>query len=144
LEVKEASDGDRVISGRVLVAPGGMQMGLAYVGSQVVTRITKDSPVPTPFKPSVNVLFKSAAEIYGNRVIALVLTGMGSDGLEGSRALKAKGAYVLAEAEETCIVYGMSKSLVDARLADTVLPLPEIGKFLGQKLFGAVSRASGR
>ncbi|HWJ02831.1 MAG TPA: chemotaxis response regulator protein-glutamate methylesterase [Verrucomicrobiae bacterium] len=134
MHVKEAADGDVVVAGKVLVAPGGMQMVLAEEGAQLVTKILPESPISTPYKPSVNVLFNSA-EQYADRVIALVLTGMGSDGLDGARLLKGKGACIVAESEETCIVYGMSKCIADAGLADKVLPLSEIGKYLMQKVY---------
>ncbi len=135
LDVKEAEDRDAVAAGRVLIAPGGRQMALALAGTRVVVRISKDSPAATPYKPSVNVLFRSAAEIYGKRTLALVLTGMGSDGLEGSGILKQQGACIVAESEDTCIVYGMSKSVVEAGLADKVLPLSEIARFVMHKVY---------
>ncbi len=133
LEVKEAEDGDAVVPGRVLVAPGGMQMTLALAGPRVVVRISNSAA--TLYKPSVNMLFRSAAEIYGKRTMALILTGMGSDGLEGSGLLKQQGACIVAESEDTCIVYGMSKSVVEAGLADKVLPLSEIAGYVIQKVY---------
>lgn len=136
LQVKEAENGDSVVSGKVLIAPGGMQMVVAAAGPRVVTRIHTESPISTPYKPSINVLFRSVAEVYGKRAIGLMLTGMGSDGLEGCGLLKEKGATVVAESEKTCIVYGMSKCVIEAGLADKVLPLPAIGEFLVQKLYG--------
>jgi len=137
LKVKEADDGENVVPGKILVAPGGMQMILAgsSAHSGVVTRIIENSPISTPYKPSINVLFQSAAEVYGKDVIALILTGMGSDGLDGGKALKEKGATLVAEAEESCIVYGMSKCVVEAGLADKVLPVTEIGDYLVRKLY---------
>jgi two-component system, chemotaxis family, protein-glutamate methylesterase/glutaminase len=136
LVVKEAQDGERVQPGKVLIAPGGMQMFLEVSGTQTVTRIVEGNSNKTPYRPSVNVLFDSAADIYGDRVIALVLTGMGSDGLEGCKRLKEKGAIILAESEQSCIVYGMSKCIVDEKLADSIIPLPAIGKFLVQTVYG--------
>ncbi|HZW82276.1 MAG TPA: chemotaxis response regulator protein-glutamate methylesterase [Candidatus Deferrimicrobium sp.] len=136
LTVKEAQDGEKVHPGKVLIAPGGMQMFLEVSGTQIVARVVEEHANKTPYKPSVNVLFESAADVYGDRVIALVLTGMGSDGLEGCKKLKEKGATILAESEQSCIVYGMSKCIVDAKLADSIVSLPEIGETLIQTVYG--------
>lgn len=130
LSVKEAADGDVVRPGSVLIAPGGLQMGLGLSGKQVVVKIIRDAPTPTPYKPSVNLLFKAVAETFGENSLAVILTGMGSDGLESARLLKQRGAFLVAEAEESCIVYGMPKAVIDAGLADKILPLSDIGSFL--------------
>ncbi len=136
LAVREAEDGDSVLPGKVLIAPGGMQMFVEKFGSKVVTRIVKESPITTPYRPSVNVLFDSVADVFSGHVIAVVLTGMGNDGLEACRKLKKKGAYILAESEQSCIVYGMSKSVIDAGLTDNIVSLPEMAKFLIQTVYG--------
>jgi two-component system chemotaxis response regulator CheB len=80
-------------------------------------------PIDTPYRPSVDALFHSAADAYGARVLAIVMTGMGSDGREGAAWIKAKGGTVLTEAEETCVVYGMPRSIVEAGLSDGAVAL---------------------
>src|SRR5204862_4721170 len=75
-------------------------------------------PLDTPHRPSVDVLFQSAADVYAERVLGVVMTGMGSDGREGAAWIKAKGGRILTEAEETCVVYGMPRSIVEAGLSD--------------------------
>jgi two-component system chemotaxis response regulator CheB len=83
-------------------------------------------PTDTLHRPSVDVLFQSAAETYGSRVLGLVLTGMGSDGKQGAAWIKAQGGTVYAEAESSCVVYGMPRSVVEAGLADRVITLDQI------------------
>jgi two-component system chemotaxis response regulator CheB len=80
-------------------------------------------PIDTPYRPSVDALFHSAAEVYGSRVLGIVMTGMGSDGREGAAWIKAKGGTVLTEAEQTCVVYGMPRSIVEAGLSDGAVAL---------------------
>ena len=80
-------------------------------------------PLDTPHRPAVDVLFQSAAEVYGSRVLGVVMTGMGADGREGSAWIKAKGGRMITEAEETCVVYGMPRSVVEAGLSDASVPL---------------------
>ncbi|MDA8442115.1 MAG: chemotaxis response regulator protein-glutamate methylesterase [Peptococcaceae bacterium] len=133
LEVLEAGEGDAIVPGRILIAPGGLQMVVRKSGQQAVTHILQEAPIPTPYRPSANVMFTSVAEVFGGSTMAMLLTGMGSDGLEGAKLLKQRGAYLIAESEETCIVYGMAKCIVDAGIVDQILPLPEIGRFLIHK-----------
>ncbi len=80
-------------------------------------------PLDTPHRPAVDVLFHSAADVYASRVLGIVMTGMGSDGREGSAWIKAKGGRILTEAEESCVVYGMPRSIVEAGLSDQVVSL---------------------
>jgi two-component system chemotaxis response regulator CheB len=84
------------------------------------------SPLDTPHRPSVDVLFQSAAEVYGDRVLAIVLTGMGDDGRQGAAWVKARGGDVMTEAEESCVVYGMPRAVAEAGLSDAVVPLHRI------------------
>ena len=83
-------------------------------------------PLDTPHRPAVDVLFQSAADVYASRVLGIVMTGMGSDGREGSAWIKAKGGRILTEAEESCVVYGMPRSIVEAGLSDQVVRLDEM------------------
>ena len=126
LAVVEAREGDEVRPGLVLVAPAGRHLAFHRDGAgRVLTRLDV-RPLDTPHRPAVDVLFQSAAEIYGERVLAVVMTGMGSDGREGAAWIKARGGTVLTEAEETCVVYGMPRSIVEAGLSDEAVPLDRL------------------
>ena len=83
-------------------------------------------PLDTPHRPSVDVLFQSAADVYRGRVLGIVMTGMGSDGREGAAWIKAKGGRILTEAEDTCVVYGMPRSVVEAGLSDRAVALDDM------------------
>jgi two-component system, chemotaxis family, protein-glutamate methylesterase/glutaminase len=129
LTVAEASEGDAVEPGKLLIAPGDFHMKVASKGG--VARVCLDqSPRQNSCRPAVDALFASAAEFYGGGVLAVVLTGMGQDGLHGARLLKARGARVVVQDEASSVVWGMPGAVVNAGLADRVLPLdalvPEI------------------
>jgi two-component system chemotaxis response regulator CheB len=125
LDVKEAETGDRLVPGRAFVAPGGSHLVVRKEGAGLVLQVT-DQPADTLHKPSVDVMFRSFADVVGGATLAVVLTGMGNDGMEGTRALKAKGCHAIAQEAQSCVVYGMPRALVDAGLADLVLPMEEI------------------
>lgn len=129
LEVVEAEDGMQLTPGKVYIAPGGYHM-LFHKKASVVSIIVSKEPSTTLHRPSVDVMFISANEVYGKEVIGIVMTGMGKDGLEGTKLLKKSGAKIIAQNEESCVVYGMPKAIVDAGLADLVLPLEEIADVL--------------
>jgi two-component system, chemotaxis family, protein-glutamate methylesterase/glutaminase len=122
LTVVEAREGDEVRPGVVLVAPAGRHLTFVRGDGKVRTRLDV-RPLDTPHRPSVDVLFQSAAEVYGERVLAIVMTGMGADGCAGAAWIKARGGAVLTEAEDTCVVYGMPRSVVEAGLSDEAVPL---------------------
>lgn len=122
LDVLEAYQGLELRPGLAVLARAGMHLKLEARGSAGFAALDI-SPLMTPHTPAVDVLFESAASAFGARVLAVVLTGMGSDGLEGARAIRAAGGVVLAEAESTCVVYGMPRCVVEAGLADAVVPL---------------------
>jgi two-component system chemotaxis response regulator CheB len=126
LEVREARDGEAVRPGVVLIAPAGRHLTF-YRNTEgaVVTRLDV-TPLDTPHRPSIDVLFQSAAEVYGDRVLGIVMTGMGVDGRDGAAWIKARGGAVLTESEETCVVYGMPRSVVEAGLSDDVVPLDRL------------------
>lgn len=126
IKVKEASDGDMLLPGHALLAPGGRQMLLDSRGAQVVTRIVESEP-EQHYRPSVDVTFRSIAKSFPGKALAMVLTGMGADGREGARVLKQGGSIVWAQDEKTCVVYGMPAAVAEAGLADQVLPLTAIG-----------------
>ncbi len=129
ITVKEAADGDELHPGCAYLAPGGKQMILDRRGSNAVIRI-KESATGQTYKPSVDISLGSAARIYPEGVLAVVLTGMGSDGRQAARLLKEGGSTVWSQDEASCIVYGMPQAVEKAGLSDRVLPLEEIGPML--------------
>ncbi len=131
LSVKEAETGDRLAKGQVLVAPGGKQMMFDRGGTSVKI-LPADARVN--YKPSVDISFGSAAQVFGDGVLAIMLTGMGSDGCEGSRLLSQAGAKIWAQNKETCVVYGMPAAVVNAGLADQVLGISEFAPKLNSEL----------
>ncbi len=131
ISVKEAEDGDQLKPGTAYIAPGGRQMCLKKSGRGNVISI-EDEPVATTYKPSVDITFNSIAEAYRGRVLAIIMTGMGSDGCNGARLLREKGATVWAQDEASCVVYGMPMAVVKENLADKVLSVDEIGTSLAR------------
>jgi len=135
LNVEEAAEGSAVTAGKVFIAPGDYHMQVRNGGAETVIALDQ-SPPENSCRPAVDVLFRSVAEVYGGSVIAGILTGMGQDGLRGIEALKAKGAYVIAQDEASSVVWGMPGGVVAAGLADCVAPLgtivPEILKQVGR------------
>jgi two-component system chemotaxis response regulator CheB len=129
LEVREAREADEVRPGRILLAPAGRHVLFSSGPRGERARLSVE-PADAAHIPSVDVLFASAAETYGASAIGIVLTGMGSDGCKGARRLAENGAFLIAESEATCVVYGMPKALVKAGLARAVWPLQEIARRL--------------
>ncbi len=128
IEVREAVTGDVLQPGCALLAPGGFQMILEGA-SQTRVRI-QDSPPGTIYKPSVDITFQSAVVALKSQVLAVILTGMGADGREGTRALQAQGAHVWAQDAASCVVFGMPAAVIDAGLADQILTLKDVGPSL--------------
>ena len=125
LRVLEAADGMLVEPGRVLIAPGGRHMKVVLKAGRPTIAIT-DDPLEHGCRPAVDYLLRSALDAFNGKVIATILTGMGKDGLEGCRALKQSGAFVIAQHADGCVVYGMPKAIVDDNLADRVTKLDRI------------------
>jgi two-component system chemotaxis response regulator CheB len=125
IEVKEAADGDILRAGVAYLAPGGKQMLLEGTESNCKIRIKDDDSPRITFKPSVDITFGSAAKVYADKVLAVVLTGMGSDGREGARLLKQYGARVWAQDEASSVVYGMPQAVTAAGLTDVELSLAD-------------------
>ena len=123
LEVREAREGDVLRAGAALLAPAGRHLTFRRRADGAVAAHLDSKPFETPHRPSVDVLFQSAAEVYGQRVLGVVMTGMGSDGREGAAWIKAQGGLVYTESEEMCVVYGMPSSVVEAGLSDRSVPL---------------------
>ena len=129
MDVKEAADGDRVIDGRVLIAPGGRHMQLVRSGAQYQVSV-RDGPLVNRHKPSVDVLFKSVAQCAGANALGVLLTGMGDDGARGLREMREAGARTAAQDEASCVVFGMSREAIRLGAADTVLPLSQVSAWL--------------
>ena len=123
ITVKEAVDGDRLQPGVALLAPGGKQLMIAKGGRVKV--LPGDERLN--YKPCVDITFGSAANIYADKVLAVILTGMGADGCEGARLLKAKGATVWSQDESTSVIYGMPMAVAKANLTDEVLAIEQVG-----------------
>lgn len=123
LKVKEAEDGDRLEVGRVLLAQAGRHLVLRRNGKGAVCAQLALEPLNRPHRPSVDVLLQSAADAYRARVLAVIMTGMGDDGKQGAAWVKAQGGTVLTEAEESCVVYGMPRAVVESGLSDASYPL---------------------
>ncbi|AYF85919.1 chemotaxis response regulator protein-glutamate methylesterase [Pseudomonas sp. DY-1] len=126
ITVKEAEDGDVLRPGLALLAPGGKQM---MVDTRGVVRILPGDE-RLNYKPCVDITFGSAAKAYNDKVLAVVLTGMGADGREGARLLKQGGSQIWAQDEASCVIYGMPMAVVKANLADAVYGLDDIGRHL--------------
>jgi two-component system chemotaxis response regulator CheB len=125
LSVEEAAQGNPVEAGKILIAPGDFHLKVVSNGGGV--RVFLDqAPPQNSCRPAVDALFTSIGEVYGGAVIAAVLTGMGQDGLRGAEILKAQGASVLAQDEASSVVWGMPGAVVNAGLADRVLPLDQV------------------
>jgi two-component system chemotaxis response regulator CheB len=125
--VREAADGDDVQGGGVLVAPAGKHMKVRRRG-QAVKVVLDDEPRNSLHRPSADVLMASVARTYGARVLGVVLTGMGSDGVLGLKAIREAGGRTLAESEETCAIYGMPKAAVEAGVVDRSVPLTRMAE----------------
>jgi len=135
-EVLEASDGDRVLPGRVLIAPGGRHMSVRRDGAQYRVQVTDDPPV-NRHRPSVDVLFRSVAECAGRNAMGVIMTGMGDDGARGLLQMRQAGASTVGQNEATCVVYGMPGEAVKLGAVETEVPLPSIpgliSRFAGQR-----------
>lgn len=127
MEVREARDGDRVLPGRVLIAPGGRHMLLQRSGAQYLVQV-RDGPVVNRHKPSVDVLFRSVAQVAGRNALGIIMTGMGDDGARGMKEMHQAGALTVAEDESTCVVFGMPKVAIEMGGVSKVLPLDRIAQ----------------
>ena len=126
LHVVEAKHGDAVEPGTVLFAPAGRHLTFARRANGAVTVHLDLRPFDTLHRPSVDVTFQSAAEIFRSRTLGVVMTGMGSDGKQGAAWIKSQGGIVFTESDETCVIYGMPAAIVEAGLSDKSLPLYEL------------------
>lgn len=127
LTVKEAEDGDLIVPGRVLIAPGGRQMKIV-AGQDGISRKIKitDDPPENSCRPSVDYLFRSIAQHYVGRATGVIMTGMGSDGSKGLAQMKKNGNYIIAQDEASCTVFGMPKAPIESGIVDVIAPLDKI------------------
>jgi len=133
VHVREAGEGETVLPGEVLVAPGGRHLVVHRVGTEVRTGLS-DAPPQNSCRPSVDVLFRAAARVYGANTLGVVLTGMGADGRAGSEHVREAGGHVLAQDAATSVVWGMPGAVVEAGLADEVLPLDAIAEAIRRRV----------
>jgi two-component system chemotaxis response regulator CheB len=122
ITVKEAANDDSVIRGRALIAPGNRHLLLKRSGARYYVEV-KDGPLVCRHRPSVDVLFRSAARYAGKNTVGVIMTGMGDDGAKGMREMKDAGAFTIAQDEHSCVVFGMPKEAIKLDAVDTVVPL---------------------
>jgi two-component system chemotaxis response regulator CheB len=137
IRVKEAVDGDRILPGHAYIAPGGFHLSVERSGANYVARVTSEDPV-NRHRPSVEVLFRSAARVVGPNAFGVMLTGMGADGARAMREMRDAGAYNVCQDEASCVVFGMPREAIAAGAAHEVLPLAQIAPHLIERM-----RASG-
>jgi two-component system chemotaxis response regulator CheB len=128
LTVKEANQNDVMEPGVVLLAPAGRHLTLERTDTGKVLARLNSRPFDTMHRPSVDVLFHSAANVFSSRTLGVVMTGMGADGKQGATSIKAQGGLVFTESEETCVVYGMPGAVVEAGLSDRSVPLDKMAQ----------------
>jgi len=125
LKVREARDGQPLNRGEVLICPGGHHLLLKRLGNKVCVRITRASPGDR-YVPSIDMMMQSASDIYGERVMGIILTGMGRDGVAGMKAIKDRNGLTVVESERSAIVYGMANEAISSGVVEKVLPIEEI------------------
>ncbi|TDP88586.1 two-component system chemotaxis response regulator CheB [Aquabacterium commune] len=143
ISVKEATDGERILPGHAYIAPGGLHLSVERSGANYIARVQDGDPV-NRHKPSVEVLFKSAARVVGPNAIGIMLTGMGADGAKAMREMKDAGAYCVAQNEATCVVFGMPREAIAAGAVQEVLPLTQIAQHVLDHLRATVGQALSR
>jgi two-component system chemotaxis response regulator CheB len=136
LSVHEAYEESPIRKGEVLIAPAGKHLTIRRSAEGQAVAHLDARPFDTLHRPSVDVLFGSAADVFDSRVLGIVMTGMGDDGTEGARMIHGKGGRIFAEAEHTCVVYGMPRSVIEAGLADRVVPLDRMANAIVEGLDG--------
>lgn len=134
INVAEAKSGDKIGPGLAYVCPGGKHIRVDMRGAMPAITITPE-PESALYKPSANVLMESVGLSLGRRVVGVTMTGMGSDGVEGTKVLKPKGGWIIAQNEASCVVYGMPKAVVDAGLADEVVDLDALADTIQNALY---------
>ena len=125
VNVKEAEQGEVVEPGKVLIAPGGRHLTFRNDGPNVITEIS-DEPINALYRPSADIMMKSAGVTFHGPLLGVIMTGMGRDGVEGLKCIKSKGGYVIAQDEESCIVYGMPQAALEEGVVDSMVSLENI------------------
>ncbi|MEY4764699.1 MAG: hypothetical protein RI907_1372 [Pseudomonadota bacterium] len=143
IRVQEARDGERILPGHAYIAPGGMHLSVEKSGANYIARVQDGDPV-NRHKPSVEVLFQSAARVVGPNAIGIMLTGMGADGAKAMRQMRDAGAYCVAQDEASCVVFGMPREAIAAGAINEVLPLTKIAGHLIEHLRNTVGQALSR
>ena len=143
ISVKEATDGERVLPGHAYIAPGGLHLSVERSGANYVARVSDGDPV-NRHKPSVEVLFLSAARVVGPNALGVMLTGMGADGARAMKVLRDAGSYNLVQDEASCVVFGMPKEAIAAGAAHEVLPLTAIAPRLIERLRSTAGTSTNR
>lgn len=139
IAVKEAANGERILPGHAYIAPGGKQFRIARSGANYVA-VVEEAALVNRHRPSVEVLFKSAASVVGRNALGVMLTGMGDDGARAMRKMKDAGSFNIAQNEATCVVFGMPREAIAHGATDAILPLEEIAPALIARLVGNVDR----
>jgi two-component system chemotaxis response regulator CheB len=134
LRIKEAEDHELIKDNTIYIAPGGFHMFVKKNFNGFFSIEISDKPTDTLHRPSVDVMLNSVVECYGKSTLGVIMTGMGKDGLLGIQEIKKQGGFCIAQDEESCVVYGMPKAIVDARLADIVSPLEKIPSIINKAL----------
>ncbi|HEV7913260.1 MAG TPA: chemotaxis response regulator protein-glutamate methylesterase [Albitalea sp.] len=143
IRVAEARDGDRVLPGHAYIAPGGLHLSIERSGANYIARVQDGDPV-NRHKPSVEVLFKSAARVVGPNALALMLTGMGADGAKAMKEMRDAGSYNYVQDEASCVVFGMPREAIAAGAAHEVLPLVQIAPKLIERLRSTAGMSTNR
>ncbi len=143
IRVQEARDGERILPGHAYIAPGGMHLSVEKSGANYIARVQDGDPV-NRHKPSVEVLFTSAARVVGPNAIGIMLTGMGADGAKAMKLMRDAGAYCVAQDEASCVVFGMPREAIAAGAINETLPLNKIASHLVDHLRSTVGQALSR
>jgi two-component system chemotaxis response regulator CheB len=143
IRVKEAVDGERVLPGHAYIAPGGFHLSVERSGANYIARVSDGEPV-NRHKPSVEVLFESAARVVGQNALGIMLTGMGADGAKAMRTMKDAGSYNVCQDEATCVVFGMPREAIAHGAANEVLPLGKIAGHMIERLRSTAGMSTNR
>jgi two-component system chemotaxis response regulator CheB len=143
IRVAEAVDGERVLPGHAYIAPGGRHLAVEGSGANYIARVYDAEPV-NRHRPSVEVLFQSAARVVGRNALGVMLTGMGADGAVAMRAMRDAGSYNICQDEATCVVFGMPREAIAHGAADEVLPLAQIAPRLLERLRSTAGAVTSR
>ena len=143
VRVAEAQDGERVLPGHAYIAPGGLHLSVERSGANYVARVTAGEPV-NRHRPSVEVLFESAARVVGRNAFGVMLTGMGADGARAMRAMRDAGSWNICQDEASCVVFGMPREAIAQGAAEEVLPLAQIAPRLIERLRSTAGAATSR